>query len=138
MAKARSRYHGLFQLRLQRRFVFTVFNRSIFVCLETWNSYCERQRKLRAEYGTQKDVNRAIVSSININFNPQQSQQQQGNLSFQGGRQLINVVGPNKPQKVNNLSTIDFSKPPPNIFPVSNSQPARYLVPLKRARAEPQ
>jgi hypothetical protein len=58
--------------------------------LETWNSYCERQRKLRAEYGTQKEVNRAIVSSININFNPQQ--QQASNMHYQSGRQLINVV----------------------------------------------
>ncbi|KAI6183976.1 FIP1-like 1 protein [Aphelenchoides bicaudatus] len=88
---------------------------------ETWNSYCERQRKLRAEYGTQKEVNRAIVSSISINFNPQQPQSQQNlNTSFQGGRQLINVVGPAKPQKM----SFDTRQPPPivsNLIPTESS-----------------
>jgi len=87
---------------------------------ETWNSYCERQRKLRAEYGgNQKEVNRAITSSININFNPQQSQQQPIlNVMNQGGRQLINLAGPEKPTKANKV--FDLTKPPPSMAePVS-------------------
>lgn len=39
------------------------------ICLETWNMYCERQKKLRAEYGTQAAVNKALFSSINL-INP--------------------------------------------------------------------
>uniref|UniRef100_A0A915BQ32 Pre-mRNA 3'-end-processing factor FIP1 n=1 Tax=Parascaris univalens TaxID=6257 RepID=A0A915BQ32_PARUN len=38
-------------------------------CEETWNMYCERQKKLRSEYGTQAAVNKAIFSSINL-INP--------------------------------------------------------------------
>jgi hypothetical protein len=76
---------------------------------------------LRAEYGTQKDVNRVIVSSININFNPQQAQQQtQSNINYQSGRQLINVVGPEIPQKASKM-TFDFTKPPPSIVTPANS-----------------
>lgn len=70
-----------------------------FHCLETWNSYCERQRKLRAEYGTQKEVNRVIISSININFNPQQSQQQQN----QRVGNLIPLVGDFGPVRRNKM-----------------------------------
>lgn len=101
---------------------------STVLCLETWNSYCERQRKLRAEYGTQKEVNRAIVNSININFNPQQSQQQQipSTANYQGsGRQLISVVGPEVPQKANKMQ-FDLSKPPP-VISQQTPQPVRFL-----------
>ncbi|VDN57283.1 unnamed protein product [Dracunculus medinensis] len=33
---------------------------------ETWNSYCERQRKLRAEYGNQATANKVLFSSISL------------------------------------------------------------------------
>uniref|UniRef100_A0A0N5AI60 Pre-mRNA 3'-end-processing factor FIP1 n=1 Tax=Syphacia muris TaxID=451379 RepID=A0A0N5AI60_9BILA len=55
-------------------------------CEETWNMYCERQRKLRDEYGTQSAVNKALFSSINL-VNPVSQDT--------GGRQLqtIPIIG---------------------------------------------
>jgi hypothetical protein len=64
-------------------------------------------------------VNRAIANSINISFNPQQGQQNASGVNYQGGRQLINIVGPEIPQKGNTM-TFDFTKPPPTFtFAVS-------------------
>ncbi|VDO22497.1 unnamed protein product [Haemonchus placei] len=33
---------------------------------DTWNAYCERQKKLRQEYGNQAAANKALFSSINL------------------------------------------------------------------------
>ncbi|VDM63080.1 unnamed protein product [Angiostrongylus costaricensis] len=33
---------------------------------DTWNSYCERQKKLRQEYGSQAAANKALFSSITL------------------------------------------------------------------------
>ena len=65
--------------------------KSLFIA-ETWNMYCERQRKLRAEYGTQKEVNRAIMNSVNLNVSTPQPPQM--TIMSSGGRQLVNLVGP--------------------------------------------
>lgn len=61
-------------------------------CEETWNMYCERQRKLRSEYGTQAAVNKALFSSITLV--PPISQ----NTTLTGGRQLqtIPILGQEK------------------------------------------
>lgn len=70
---------------------------------ETWNLYCERQKKLRAEYGTQKDINKAIMSSINLNSSMPVNVTNLLNASSGGGRQLVNLAGPEKPQKANKM-----------------------------------
>uniref|UniRef100_A0A0R3RKV5 Pre-mRNA 3'-end-processing factor FIP1 n=1 Tax=Elaeophora elaphi TaxID=1147741 RepID=A0A0R3RKV5_9BILA len=59
---------------------------------ETWNSYCERQRKLRSEYGTQASVNKALFSSITLSAPVSQS------TTLTGGRQLqtIPILGQEK------------------------------------------
>ncbi|VDD86324.1 unnamed protein product [Enterobius vermicularis] len=68
-------------------------------CEETWNMYCERQKKLRAEYGTQAAVNKALFSSINL-INPVSQI-----CCYLGGRQLqtIPIIGQE------NKNTIDLS-----------------------------
>ncbi|KAH7729392.1 pre-mRNA 3'-end-processing factor FIP1 [Aphelenchoides avenae] len=73
---------------------------------ETWNYYCERQKKLRAEYGSnQAQINRFLFNNISLGV-PQLT-------TTTGGRQLVNICGPEKPQKVNKV-VIDLSRPPPN------------------------
>ncbi|KAM3723597.1 Pre-mRNA 3'-end-processing factor [Dirofilaria immitis] len=61
-------------------------------CEETWNTYCERQRKLRSEYGTQASVNKALFSSITLVAPISQ------NTTLTGGRQLqtIPILGQEK------------------------------------------
>jgi hypothetical protein len=92
---------------------------------ETWNHYCERQRKFRQEFATdQAAINKAILSNIQIVGPPI------GLTTFAGGRQLVNLAGghveskqqQNKVQKI----VVDLSKPPPfvghstgNDFPVT-------------------
>ncbi|KHJ91837.1 hypothetical protein OESDEN_08287, partial [Oesophagostomum dentatum] len=49
---------------------------------DTWNTYCERQKKLRQEYSNQAAVNKALFSSINLS-NPL------GMPPNTGGRQLV-------------------------------------------------
>ncbi|KAI6242906.1 FIP1-like 1 protein [Aphelenchoides fujianensis] len=91
---------------------------------ETWNLYCERQKKLRAEFGSQKEVNRAILGSIN--YAPVAPQIPVLN---QGGRQLVNVVGPDKPQKVSgNFMTDDFSRPSYGDHPVKIMPVVRTVI----------
>ncbi|KIH61438.1 hypothetical protein ANCDUO_08292, partial [Ancylostoma duodenale] len=48
---------------------------------DTWNAYCERQKKLRQEYNNQAAVNKALFSSINLS-NPL-------GMPPTGGRQLV-------------------------------------------------
>ncbi|KAK6011432.1 hypothetical protein OSTOST_23479, partial [Ostertagia ostertagi] len=48
---------------------------------DTWNTYCERQKKLRQEYGHQAAANKALFSSINL-ANPL-------GMPPTGGRQLV-------------------------------------------------
>ncbi|OZC09586.1 hypothetical protein X798_03279 [Onchocerca flexuosa] len=61
-------------------------------CEETWNTYCERQRKLRSEYGTQASINKALFSSITLVTPISQ------NTTLTGGRQLqtIPILGQEK------------------------------------------
>ncbi|CAG9535296.1 unnamed protein product [Cercopithifilaria johnstoni] len=61
-------------------------------CEETWNMYCERQRKLRSEYSTQAAVNKALFSSITLVAPVSQS------TTLTGGRQLqtIPILGQEK------------------------------------------
>uniref|UniRef100_A0A8R1TZX1 FIP1-like 1 protein n=1 Tax=Onchocerca volvulus TaxID=6282 RepID=A0A8R1TZX1_ONCVO len=61
-------------------------------CEETWNTYCERQRKLRSEYGTQASINKALFSSITLVTPVSQ------NTTLTGGRQLqtIPILGQEK------------------------------------------
>ncbi|KAI6194196.1 FIP1-like 1 protein [Aphelenchoides besseyi] len=93
---------------------------------DTWNLYCERQRKLRSEYGTQKDINRAILSGINVSFPiPQSGNQMIGN---QSGRQLVNVVGPEKPQKVGSFMMDDLSRPQVIVDPFKSSPNVRTVI----------
>uniref|UniRef100_A0A183BK39 Pre-mRNA 3'-end-processing factor FIP1 n=1 Tax=Globodera pallida TaxID=36090 RepID=A0A183BK39_GLOPA len=79
---------------------------------ESWNQYCERQRKFRIEFGTdQTAINKAILSNIQLT-----GPVQVGLQTFAGGRQLVNLVGgqeskQNKVQKI----VLDLSKPPPPI-----------------------
>uniref|UniRef100_A0A915D0W1 Pre-mRNA 3'-end-processing factor FIP1 n=1 Tax=Ditylenchus dipsaci TaxID=166011 RepID=A0A915D0W1_9BILA len=79
---------------------------------DTWNQYCERQRKLRVEYsGNQEAVNKAIFSSISLPSMTQLS-------TLAGGRQLVNIMGggtmnDHKPIPKVNKMVIDLSKPPP-------------------------
>ncbi|KAI1705354.1 fip1 motif domain-containing protein [Ditylenchus destructor] len=76
---------------------------------DTWNQYCERQRKLRVEYGgNQEAVNRAIFSSISLPLQPQLT-------TMAGGRQLVSITGAEKPTSKVNKVVIDLSKPPPQM-----------------------
>ncbi|VDK49457.1 unnamed protein product, partial [Cylicostephanus goldi] len=50
---------------------------------DTWNTYCERQKKLRQEYSNQAAVNKALFSSINLS-NPLGMPP-----TTTGGRQLV-------------------------------------------------
>ncbi|KAI1714788.1 fip1 motif domain-containing protein [Ditylenchus destructor] len=76
---------------------------------DTWNQYCERQRKLRVEYGgNQEAMNRAIFSSISLPLQPQLT-------TMAGGRQLVSITGAEKPTSKVNKVVIDLSKPPPQM-----------------------
>ncbi|CAD5225818.1 unnamed protein product [Bursaphelenchus xylophilus] len=87
---------------------------------ETWNLYCERQRKLRSEYGTQKEINRVIMAGINLNS----TQINIPNLNMSGGRHLVNLAGPERPQKANKM-IYDLSKPPTDtLLRPSDSEPS--------------
>ncbi|VDN02704.1 unnamed protein product [Thelazia callipaeda] len=59
-------------------------------CEETWNIYCERQRKLRSEYGTQAAVNKALFSSISLITPVSQ------NNTSTNGPQVIPILGQDK------------------------------------------
>ncbi|CAD5218422.1 unnamed protein product [Bursaphelenchus okinawaensis] len=85
---------------------------------ETWNLYCERQRKLRTEYGNQKDVNRTIMSGISLNS----TQINIPNLNTTSGRHLVNLAGPDRPQKANKM-IYDLSKPSENLPILTDSEP---------------
>ncbi|VDK71068.1 unnamed protein product [Litomosoides sigmodontis] len=76
-------------------------------CEETWNMYCERQRKLRSEYSTQSSINKALFSSITLATPISQS------TTLTGGRQLqtIPILGQEK-------SSMDLSS-----FKLENQQP---------------
>lgn len=77
---------------------------------DTWNQYCERQKKLRLEYGSQREINRAIMGSIHING-------QQVQVNPQGGRHLVNLAGPEKPQKASKM-VYDLSRLPSEVSSV--------------------
>uniref|UniRef100_A0A914D6C3 Pre-mRNA 3'-end-processing factor FIP1 n=1 Tax=Acrobeloides nanus TaxID=290746 RepID=A0A914D6C3_9BILA len=67
---------------------------------ETWNIYCERQRKLRQEYGNnQAAINRAILMSV-------------PSSTAMSGRQLVNIIGADQPTSQPKV-VVDLSKPPP-------------------------
>ncbi|KAL3085116.1 hypothetical protein niasHS_010185 [Heterodera schachtii] len=88
---------------------------------DTWNQYCERQRKFRAEFGTdQAAINKAILSNIQIS-----GPVQVGLQTFAGGRQLVSLVGgqESKQQQQNKVQKIvlDLSKPPPSLSDQSQS-----------------
>jgi hypothetical protein len=85
----------------------------INIILETWNQYCERQRKFRQEFGNdQTAINRAIVSNIQL-----AGPTSVGLTTFAGGRQLVNLSGGgqdiNKQQQKVQKIIVDLSKPPP-------------------------
>ncbi|CAK5009356.1 unnamed protein product [Meloidogyne enterolobii] len=84
---------------------------------ETWNQYCERQRKFRQEFGNdQAAINRAIVSNILLSGPATiPTTTQIGLTTFAGGRQLVNLSGggsDKQQQKVQKI-IVDLSKPPP-------------------------
>ena len=99
---------------------------------ETWNHYCERQRKFRQEFATdQAAINKAILSNIQIVGPPI------GLTTFAGGRQLVNLAGghveskqqQNKVQKI----VVDLSKPPPFVgHSTGNDFPQGNPIPLIR------
>uniref|UniRef100_A0A0K0G0M1 Pre-mRNA 3'-end-processing factor FIP1 n=1 Tax=Strongyloides venezuelensis TaxID=75913 RepID=A0A0K0G0M1_STRVS len=63
---------------------------------ETWNLYCERQRKLRLEYGNnQAQVNQVLFSQMNGTGNGNSSTSNSNTTS--GGRQLVSLVGAENP-----------------------------------------
>lgn len=80
--------------------------------LETWNQYCERQRKFRQEFGgDQTAINKAILSNIQLSG--------PALTTFTGGRQLVNLSGggpqeSKQSQKIQKI-VVDLSKPPPLI-----------------------
>jgi len=88
------------------------------VFLETWNQYCERQRKFRQEFGNdQAAINKAIVSNILLSgpATIPTTTTQIGLTTFAGGRQLVNLSGggsDKQQQKVQKI-IVDLSKPPP-------------------------
>uniref|UniRef100_A0A915P6Z4 Uncharacterized protein n=1 Tax=Meloidogyne floridensis TaxID=298350 RepID=A0A915P6Z4_9BILA len=85
---------------------------------ETWNQYCERQRKFRQEFGNdQAAINKAIVSNILLSgpATIPTTTTQIGLTTFAGGRQLVNLSGggsDKQQQKVQKI-IVDLSKPPP-------------------------
>uniref|UniRef100_A0A915M7Q9 Uncharacterized protein n=1 Tax=Meloidogyne javanica TaxID=6303 RepID=A0A915M7Q9_MELJA len=84
---------------------------------ETWNQYCERQRKFRQEFGNdQAAINKAIVSNILLSGPTTiPTTTQIGLTTFAGGRQLVNLSGggsDKQQQKVQKI-IVDLSKPPP-------------------------
>lgn len=85
--------------------------------------YCERQKKLRTEYGHggQESINKALfgsiqASSLSFNLSQQQQPQNQHFTTTTGGRQLVVIGGGEQPikseQKVQRI-VIDLTKPPP-------------------------
>uniref|UniRef100_A0A0N4ZNS0 Pre-mRNA 3'-end-processing factor FIP1 n=1 Tax=Parastrongyloides trichosuri TaxID=131310 RepID=A0A0N4ZNS0_PARTI len=66
---------------------------------ETWNLYCERQRKLRLEYGNnQAQVNQVLFSQMNGTGNSNTS-----NVNTNSsGRQLVSLVGAENPHNNSN------------------------------------
>uniref|UniRef100_A0A0K0DUY6 Pre-mRNA polyadenylation factor FIP1 n=1 Tax=Strongyloides stercoralis TaxID=6248 RepID=A0A0K0DUY6_STRER len=63
---------------------------------DTWNLYCERQRKLRLEYGNnQAQVNQVLFSQMNGTGNGNSSTSNSNTTS--GGRQLVSLVGAENP-----------------------------------------
>src|SRR6266567_4252864 len=89
--------------------------------IDSWNLYCERQKKLRAEFGHggQEAINRALFNNIQVSSSSVSIPQQGGQhfTSTTGGRQLV-VIGGGDPviraeQKVQKI-VIDLTKPPPS------------------------
>ncbi|KAK0419891.1 hypothetical protein QR680_014390 [Steinernema hermaphroditum] len=74
---------------------------------ETWNMYCERQRKLRLEFNNnQAAVNKSLFSSISL-INPALTM-------TSTGRQLVNICGAENPHN-NHKVVVDLTKPPPGV-----------------------
>lgn len=96
--------------------------------VETWNQYCERQKKLRAEFGAdQSAINKAILSSIQLTGSAHMIP-----TTYSGGRQLVNLAGGDdtkllqqsmKPQKI----VVDLSKPPPTLVNSSVAGPDQLV-----------
>ncbi|CAO4376836.1 unnamed protein product [Caenorhabditis nigoni] len=117
---------------------------------ETWNLYCERQKKLRAEFaGNQAQANTALFSAIKISnplanpvINPSSSVVKV--LTDNGGRfkqpqqppapspiqneQVIRTVISGNPQSAPSL--MDFTRPPPGM---SLPPPAGFPAPVSAA-----
>uniref|UniRef100_A0A1I7T621 Pre-mRNA 3'-end-processing factor FIP1 n=1 Tax=Caenorhabditis tropicalis TaxID=1561998 RepID=A0A1I7T621_9PELO len=125
---------------------------------ETWNLYCERQKKLRAEFnGNQQAVNNALFSAIKISnplanpiINPSSSVVKV--LTDNGGRfkqpvhhiptqspiqneQIIRTVISGAPQP----APMDFTRPPPGMSmpPPMGIQPPMSSVPPSITEAPP-
>ena len=82
---------------------------------ELWNQYCERQRKLRQEFGTdQAAINKAILSNIQLTGSAQLGLT---TTYTAGSRQLLNILGggqdSTKQQQNVQKIVVDLSKPPP-------------------------
>ncbi|TKR64988.1 hypothetical protein L596_025453 [Steinernema carpocapsae] len=84
---------------------------------ETWNTYCERQRKLRHEYsGNQGQINRALFNSISLT-NPVLT-------TTSSGRQLVNICGAENPHNNHKVVvSVDLTKPPPASTPMGDQKP---------------
>uniref|UniRef100_A0A914V6S0 Pre-mRNA 3'-end-processing factor FIP1 n=1 Tax=Plectus sambesii TaxID=2011161 RepID=A0A914V6S0_9BILA len=92
---------------------------------ETWNMYCERQKKLRAEFGSQAAANKALFSSINL-ANPS-APIMQSNNAFAASR----------PQNVTVLGSYPTSTNLTQGAQVQNQQPTKIVVNLSEKFRNP-